>query len=113
MVGFNLRPLWDAAIPIESFLGDELAQNFRSYLERATQDGQERARSCLEENGQNCTELGGVCVSGMSLRYLAPLVRSSCMKNLLALVSIFWQTYKIKRRVCMISPAKSSKIQLV
>lgn len=66
IVGFNIRPLWDTAIPIELFLDNTTAANFRNYLANATATQLEIASSCLDSNGQNCTANNGTCVTNLN-----------------------------------------------
>ena len=63
IVGFNLRPLWDTALPFEYFMNESLATNFRAYIFNATRTYVEMANNCFNEAGQNCTANGGTCIT--------------------------------------------------
>jgi hypothetical protein len=64
IIGYNLRPLWDPAIPLEYFLNSTEASNFRNYIENATVTT--LLEDCLDSMGQNCTANGGVCVPNLA-----------------------------------------------
>lgn len=64
MIGFDLRPLWDVGIPLELFLNSTEAGNFRNHIYNATADY--LLKECLNDQGQNCTTNGGVCVPDLT-----------------------------------------------
>jgi hypothetical protein len=63
IIGYNLRPLWDPALPLEYFLGQNLSTNFREYLFNATVTYEDMANNCLDAAGQNCTANNGTCIT--------------------------------------------------
>ena len=63
VIGFNLRPLWDSAIPYEYFMSQNLSNNFREYLFNSTNTFLDMANNCLDAAGQNCTANNGTCVT--------------------------------------------------
>lgn len=63
VIGFNLRPLWDTAIPYEYFMNQNLSNNFREYLFNATATYLDMANNCLNAAGQNCTANNGTCLT--------------------------------------------------
>jgi hypothetical protein len=65
IIGFNVRPLWDAAIPLESFMGEQLVTSFRGYLQNATDEMTRLSQNCTDTDGRSCTEAGGKCVTDL------------------------------------------------
>lgn len=63
IIGFNLRPLWDPAIPYEYFMNQNLSNNFREYLFNSTNTFLDMANNCLDAAGQNCTANNGTCIT--------------------------------------------------
>lgn len=63
IIGFNIRPLWDPALPLEYFMSQNLSTNFREYLLNATLTFEDMANNCLNAAGQNCTANNGTCIT--------------------------------------------------
>ena len=82
VIGFNLRPLWDPAIPYEYFMNQNLSNNFREYLFNATTTYLDMANNCLNAAGQNCTANNGTCITvrtqGGKVGYICAVVNAKC-----------------------------------
>lgn len=68
IIGFNIRPLWDPAFPLEYFMDPNTTDNFRAYIANATASYLYMANNCLDAQGQNCTANNGSCITDLTVQ---------------------------------------------
>lgn len=69
IIVYNIRPLWDIAIPYEYFMSQSLSNRFREYLANTTLTFLQMMNNCTDANGESCVANNGTCITVRALSW--------------------------------------------